>query len=53
MDDWEKFGETNSSQGNTQYTQYSQYTDYGQEPYREPVKEPKYVTRKFPPPINS
>ncbi|MBQ6900338.1 MAG: trypsin-like peptidase domain-containing protein [Firmicutes bacterium] len=47
MDDWEKFGETNSSQGNTQYTQYNQYTDYGQEPYRAPVKEPKYVTRKF------
>ena len=42
MDDWEKFGETETSQ-NT----YNQYDAYGQEPYRTPKKEPKYVTRKF------
>ena len=42
MDDWEKFGETETSQ-NT----YNQYDAYGQEPYRTPKKEPQYVTRKF------
>ena len=45
MDDWEKFGGTNENESQNQY-QY-QYTDYGQEPYRVPKKEPKYVTRKF------
>ena len=42
MDDWEKFGETETSQ-NT----YNYYDAYGQEPYAAPKKEPKYVTRKF------
>ena len=42
MDDWEKFGEEGTSQST-----YNQYDAYGQEPYRTPKKEPKYVTRKF------